>query len=90
MLTPHGSKLAIRQSRAPLQTETRENQQAIFQGFGAEAEGHQALLSEVNDLPTHNCKKLEPAEAVKIIADDAVNLWIKSSGGGKKRKKGAA
>jgi len=33
---------------------------------------------------------MKPAEAVKIIADDDVNLGMISSVGGKKRKKGAA
>ncbi len=57
---------------------------------------------KVDDLLTHNGKKLapaevfrkvgamKPAEAVKIIADDDVNLGMISSVGGKKRKKGAA
>ncbi len=57
---------------------------------------------KVNDLLTHNGRKLKPAEAfrkvgamkpaeaVKIIADDDVNLGMISSVGKKKRKKGAA
>ena len=57
---------------------------------------------KLDDLLTHNGKKLKPAEvfrkvgamkpaeAVKIIADDDVNLGMIDSVGGKKRKKGAA
>ncbi|MHB8835795.1 MAG: hypothetical protein ACYC9Y_08800, partial [Candidatus Methylomirabilia bacterium] len=57
---------------------------------------------KLNDLLTHNGRKLKPAEvfrkvgamkpaeAVKIIADDDVNLGMISSVGGKKRKKDAA
>ena len=33
---------------------------------------------------------MKPAEAVKIVADDDVNLGMIDSVGGKKRKKGAA
>jgi len=33
---------------------------------------------------------MKPAEAIRVIADDDVNLSMISSVGGKKRKKGAA
>jgi hypothetical protein len=57
---------------------------------------------KIDDLLTHNGQKLapaqiyrkvgamKPAEAIKVIADDDVNLGMIDSVGGKKRKKGAA